>query len=222
MIVADVDEERARETVGEIAARGGTAAFVHADVACDADVRGMVAFAEHTLGGLDVLVNNAGGIEPPYFPGAPIEPWTRVLDVNLRGLMLTTQYGIEVMRRRGGGVVVNVSSVAGLGSRAHAAPEYAAAKAAVVRLTTALRAVEDGRIRINGICPDWVDTPAVRRSVASLSEEELASAPPVLVPADEIADAIVELVRNDSLTGRVMVRWHDEPRRRLLAPNVRE
>jgi NAD(P)-dependent dehydrogenase (short-subunit alcohol dehydrogenase family) len=65
--VADVDEDTGSSTVREIQSQGGRAAFVLADVASDADVSRMVAFAGKELGGLDVLVNNAGGVEEPYF-----------------------------------------------------------------------------------------------------------------------------------------------------------
>ena len=67
VVVADVDEDTGTDTVSEIRSRGGRAAFVLADVASEVDVSGMVAFAEGEFGGLDVLVNNAGGVEEPYF-----------------------------------------------------------------------------------------------------------------------------------------------------------
>src|SRR4030042_4135340 len=113
----------------------GRAAFVRADVPGERAVRAMVAFAEETFGGLDILVNNAGVyISSPYFPDAEPERWSRVLDVYLRGVMLGTYYGIQAIARRGGGVIVNISSGAGVGYGPHDAPEYAASKAGDVRL----------------------------------------------------------------------------------------
>ena len=99
-MVADVNEGAGQDSVRQIEAGDGRAAFVLADVAVEAEVRSMVAFAEQYFGGLDVLVNNAGGAPEPYFPEA--EHWGRNVDVNLRGVMLGTQFGIRVMRRRGG------------------------------------------------------------------------------------------------------------------------
>src|SRR5215216_4698343 len=74
------------------------AAFVVADVAVEAGAREMVDFAGRTFGGLDVLVNNAGGAPEPHFPEAAPEHWSRTLDVNLRGSMLATQFGVGAMR----------------------------------------------------------------------------------------------------------------------------
>jgi NAD(P)-dependent dehydrogenase (short-subunit alcohol dehydrogenase family) len=195
IVAVDVDEEAANETVA--LAGGGVA--VRADVARDDDLRAAFAAA----GPLDVLVNNAGGVERPFFPEAPVERWASVLDVNLRATMLAVQLALESMRGRGG-AIVNVSSIAGVGSGPHGAPEYAAAKAGVVRLTAALAPLAQDGFRVNCICPDWVDTPASRRTLARATSEERASAPP-LVPAERVADAILDLVKDDSLAGRVLV-----------------
>jgi 3-oxoacyl-[acyl-carrier protein] reductase len=195
IVAVDLDEDAARETV-ELAGNGK--AF-RADVAKDDELRAAFAAA----GPLDVLVNNAGGVSSPYFPDTPPERWSVVLDVNLRATMLGIQLALEAMRGRGG-AIVNVSSVAGVGSGPHRAPEYAAAKAAVVRLTAALAPLAGQGVRVNCICPDFVDTPAARESLAQATPEERAAAPP-LVPAERVADAIVGLVQDESLVGRVLV-----------------
>jgi 3-oxoacyl-[acyl-carrier protein] reductase len=205
VVVADVDSELGEGTAESIRAEGGTAIFVHADVTSDEDVRAMLAAAEESFGGLDILVNNAGGPEAPPYPDAPPEEWTRVLELNLRSVMLATQLAVQAMRKRGGGAVVNISSVAGLGFLPHGVPAYAAAKAGVVRLTAALAPLRDhARIRINCICPDWVDTPASRRTREHMTPEEIAAMPPILA-AEEVADAAVELIEDETLAGRVVV-----------------
>jgi NAD(P)-dependent dehydrogenase (short-subunit alcohol dehydrogenase family) len=195
VVAVDLDEAAARETV-ELA---GSGTAFRADVANDDELRAAFAAA----GRLDVLVNNAGGVSSPYFPDAPLERWSAVLDVNLRATMLATQLALDTMRGRGG-AIVNVSSIAGVGSAAHRAPEYAAAKAAVVRLTAALAPLAEHGVRVNCICPDFVDTPAARRSLDRATPEERAAAPP-LVPAGRVADAIVGLLQDESLAGRVLV-----------------
>jgi NAD(P)-dependent dehydrogenase (short-subunit alcohol dehydrogenase family) len=201
VVVADRDSELGKRAAAET---GGL--FVRADVSEDDELRRMIATAERFGGGLDILVNNAGGVEEPLFPEAQVEHWERVLDVNLRAVMVATQIALEPLRRRGGGAIVNVASVAGLGIGPHDAPEYAAAKAGVVRLTVALSRLAAEGIRVNAICPDYVDTPAVWRSLVGMSADERAAVPQ-LVPAETIASDVLGLLRDDSLAGRVLVRF---------------
>jgi NAD(P)-dependent dehydrogenase (short-subunit alcohol dehydrogenase family) len=220
VVVDEIDEASGRETVAMIEASGGRAAFVQGDVSSEDDARGMVAFAEETFGGLDILVNNAGiYISAPYFPNAPIERWSRVIDVYLRGVMLCTHYGIEAMRRRGSGAIVNISSGAGIGFGPHGSPEYAAAKSGVARLTAALGSLaRSDNIRVNCVCPGWVDTPASQRTVREMSSGEWPAAdgiPETMRTPDEIADAVIELISDDSLAGRVMLYYEGEERRLL-------
>jgi NAD(P)-dependent dehydrogenase (short-subunit alcohol dehydrogenase family) len=205
VLIADVDERGGQELTQEIEASGSHASFVCADMAVGTDVEGMIRAAETTYGGLDILVNNAGFAIDPSFPAAEPVEWRRLLDVNLVAVMLATQAAISPMRKRGGGAVVNVSSVAGLGLGPHAAPDYAAAKAAVVRFTAALGSLAAENIRVNCVCPDWVDTPAVQRSLAAMTQEERrVIVPPKLVPAEDVADAVAGLICDDSLAGRVL------------------
>lgn len=195
VVVADVDHDEGRRTAEQLGGR-----FVHADVLVDDDLRALIATAE----GLEILVNNAGGAPGPYYPEAPIEHWSRTLDLNLRSTMVATQLAVEAMPA--GGAIVNVSSIAGYGLDPHDAPEYAAAKAGTIRLTGALSplAVTHG-IRVSCICPDWVETPAVHRSLASMSEQERAQLPE-LVSAEEIARLALDLIRDETSAGRVVIR----------------
>jgi NAD(P)-dependent dehydrogenase (short-subunit alcohol dehydrogenase family) len=200
VVIADRDE-----AAGKAAAADLGATFVHADVATDGDVRWALTAATARLGGLDILVNNAGGIDPPYYPDAPVERWSHALDLNLRAVMLATQLALESMTARGGGAIVNIASSAGLGLEAHRAPEYAAAKAGVVRLTATLAPLSRRLgVRVNCICPHLVDTPSSRRDRAGMTPEELAALPPAMAP-EEIAAAVAELIADDQLAGRVMV-----------------
>lgn len=230
VVVADVDAAGGSETVRQIqaalagpsAAQAGRAAFVPTDVASPADVQAMVAFAEQTFGGLDILVNNAGttaegGADRASFPDLEPERWIRMLDVNLRGVILGTQYGVQAMRRRGGGAIINIASGAGIGFGAHGSPVYAASKAGVARFSAALSNLKASmNVRVNCVCPGWVDTPMTQRTRAALTPEQYqAIVPTVMLKPDDIADAIVELIRDDSLAGRVMLCYEGEPRRLL-------
>jgi NAD(P)-dependent dehydrogenase (short-subunit alcohol dehydrogenase family) len=198
--VSDIDEAGAVATVARIEAEGGRAAFIRADVARDDDVRAMIAFTEEAFGGFDVLVNNAGGAPSPNFPDAPVEHWRRSLDVNLAGVMLGTWHAVRALRRRGGGAILNISSIAAVGFAPYGAPEYAAAKAAVMRLTAALGSLAAEGIRVNCICPDWVET---ERTLAD------PDAPPRLVPVEAIADVAVRLIVDEDLAGRVALCPHE-------------
>ena len=212
VVCADVDVEGGREAVRDIESRGGTAAFVRADVARTAAVRAMVATAEQRYGGLDILVNNAGVIEAlttqrVAFPDVEPRRWMRMLDINLRGVILGTQLAIDAMRRRGGGVIINISSGAGIGYGPHDAPVYAASKAGVARLSAALAPLRvRDNIRVNCICPGWVETTMVARARAETPADEWrAHAPPVMLQPQDIAEAVVVFVHDDTLAGRVML-----------------
>ena len=220
LVVADSDEAKGAAVARRVEADGPRTAFVGADVASEGGTRGMVEFARRRFGGLDALVNNAGGVGEPFYPGAEPDHWGRALDVNLRGVMLGIQSALPAMRERGGGSIVNVSSMAGIDHRPYDAPEYAAAKAAVVRLTTALAFLEDeANVRVNCICPGWVETEKVREALARASEGQRSAQPfpppAALIHPDELAEAVLGLVGDETLAGRVMV-WPDGQRPRLL------
>jgi NAD(P)-dependent dehydrogenase (short-subunit alcohol dehydrogenase family) len=212
VVVADIDQEGGRETVRQVEAAGGRAAFVRADVTVEPDVRAMVVRAEEVFGGLDVLVNNAGGTGGPFFPDAPSDHWGRTLDLNLRGPMLAIQHALPAMARRGGGAVVNISSVAGLGTLANDLVEYATAKAGLIRLTAVLGPLSDRLgVRVNCVVPDWIWSEAAAAHVATLTPGPQRYVPTRLTPPEEIAEAVAELVRDDALAGRVLVCWCDAP-----------
>ena len=160
VVVNDIDEAHGAESIRMIQDAGGKAAFVRADVSSDDDVRRMISVAAETFGGLDILVNNAANeIEPPFYPYASAGSWRRTLEVCLLGTMIATQRAIELMSERGGGAVVNLSSMAGVGFTPHDSPEYAAAKAGIMRLTATLAPLKERvNIRVNCIAPNWVAT----------------------------------------------------------------
>ena len=211
VLATDLEEEH--EGLDEVVSlRDGAVTPCIADVASEDDWRRVV----ETAGEVDVLVNNAGGHRPPNFPDGPPERWSRVLDVNLCGAMLGIEAALEPMRRRGGGAIVNVSSVAGLLWEPYDAPEYAAAKAGVIHLTAALGSLRKrDNVSVTCICPDWVATEAVERALAAMTPAERSEVRG-LVPVDEIAKLIVGLARDETMAGRVLVRWADEAEARLL------
>ncbi len=163
VVVAEIDEALARETVEAVEAAGGTGVAVTVDVSDDAGVRACVATCEERFGGLDAYFNNAamGGAIAPIVD-YPLETFDRVLSVNVRGVMLGMRHAIPAMRRRGGGSIVNVASQAGL----RGVPQlsaYSASKHAVIGLTrcASLEVAADG-IRVNAVAPGPTDTAMMR------------------------------------------------------------
>jgi len=203
VVVDDLDEQGGTATVRLIEEAGGHAVFVRADVTSETDIERMVAVAERTFGGLDILVNNAGGTPRPHFPEAPRRHWTRTLDLNLRGPMLAIQVALHAMRKRGGGAIVNISSVAGVGYAPHSSPEYSAAKAGLARLTATLAPLHASEnVRVNCILPNWIGTEEVLAEIAAMSPEERSEVPDLLTTPEEIADLVVELIEDPSVAGR--------------------
>ena len=210
VVVADVDGEAGAATASRI---GGS--FVHADVATVAGVRAAVDAACQLSGRLGVLAANAGGAGAPSFPAADPERWGYTLDLNLRAVMLATQLVLDPMAKAGGGAIITVASVAGLGTTSHGSPEYAAAKAGLMRFTACLAPLRDSiGVRANCICPGLVDTPSSRRSQARLTPTQRAALPPALTPAD-IATAAMWFLADDTVAGRIMVCRGGEPSRLL-------
>jgi NAD(P)-dependent dehydrogenase (short-subunit alcohol dehydrogenase family) len=219
VVVADVDPAGGHETVTRIEARGGRAEFVRADMTRDEDVAALIAGAGD---GLRVLVNNAGGGGhlPPHFPDATPAQWSATLALNLRGAMLATQLALAPMRTAGAGAVVNIASSAALGGGAHQSPEYAAAKAGLVRFTTSLAGLRERMgVRVNCVVPDWILTERAEAELARMSAAERAAAP-VPLPMETVADAVVTFARDDGLAGRVCALRGGEPAR-LLDPGGR-
>jgi 3-oxoacyl-[acyl-carrier protein] reductase len=224
VVVADVDTDWGREAVQEIRGAGGQAAFANFDVSSEKGAQEMIGVAVSTFGGLHILVNNAFMGSPDRFPDAPPEEWSRVVDVALRGTMLGIQCGLTEMERSGYGAIINVSSVAGLGSQPHSYPEYAAAKAAVIRLTECLAPLAAERnVRVNCIAPDWTETEFVRERFEGMSTLERAEArdgfgrpPPArFLKPEEVAGGALELISDDTLAGRTLVMWCGEAPRLL-------
>ncbi|OIQ83063.1 3-oxoacyl-[acyl-carrier-protein] reductase FabG [mine drainage metagenome] len=150
--------ELADETVALIAAAGGSAWAVEADVSQGAAVRGMMDACLQRHGGVDILVNNAGILlEKPFLDMRESE-WDHVLATDLKSVFLCCQAALPAMLRRGGGCIINVASELGYLGRA-GFTAYTAAKAGVITLTRSLAREFAPKVRINAIAPGPVDTP---------------------------------------------------------------
>jgi A-factor type gamma-butyrolactone 1'-reductase (1S-forming) len=164
VVIAARRVEQSAEVVRRIAAAGGEAHFVQADVGRAADVERMVKVTLEKFGRLDCAVNNAGISGPRFTPVADVteEQWDQVMNVNLKGVWLCMKHEIPAMLAGGGGAIVNVASIYGLKPADSGHAPYGASKHAVVGLTTAA-ACDYGQtsIRINAIAPGFTHSEMV-------------------------------------------------------------
>jgi len=172
VVIADVDTAGGEALASALTARDAEVEFVRADVRRREEVQQLVARAVQRFGRLDILVNNAGVNILGDVVEASDEQYDLMMDTNVRGTFLCTKYAVPALRAAGGGVIVNVASVAALvGARRNVV--YDATKGAVLNMTRAL-AVDHARdgIRVNCICPGLVDTPMTQRWLAGQENAE--------------------------------------------------
>ena len=212
VIVADLDDVAAAETLAEVAAFAATRVIaIHTDVSVEADVRRMVETSVSTFGRLDCAVNNAGTSLPPTrLTDLTLVDWSRLIGINLTSVYLCLRFELAEMAAIGGSIV-NVASIAGFtGTVGHGA--YGATKHGVLGLTkcAALEGAPSG-IRVNTVCPGRTDTPLLRAGVRGYEDEWAARSAEVplgrIAAPDELAEAIVWLCsdRASFVTGESMV-----------------
>jgi NAD(P)-dependent dehydrogenase (short-subunit alcohol dehydrogenase family) len=160
VMVADLRGEAAAETA-QMIGTGGRAAAVEVDVTDSHAVKEALAQTEEELGGLDLVVNNAGITIVGGVEELSEEQWDRELVINLKSVYVVSRAAWPRLRERGGGSILSTASIAGLWAIPHDAA-YCASKAAVIMLTKcmALDGARDG-IRVNCVCPGFVQTPMI-------------------------------------------------------------
>jgi cyclopentanol dehydrogenase len=210
VVIGDVLDDLCKKTADEINSKSGTKAVVavHLDVTRAADWRAVVDACERQFGGLDVLVNNAGIANVKGIEETSEEEWDSIVNINQKGVWLGMKAAVPAMRRRGGGSIINISSIYGIiGSPGSAA--YHGTKGAV-RLLTKAAAVQyaaDG-IRVNSVHPGVILTPMV--DVVPRSElQPLINMAPMKRGAqpEEVGWCVVFLACNESsfVTGAELV-----------------
>lgn len=214
VVVAARREDELASLVAEIETRGGTATCVKTDVSVSKDVERMVAHAVESYGRLDYAINNAG-IEGAWAGITDLgeDEWDQVLDINLRGTFLCLKYQARAMLDgQHGGAIVNVGSVNSfLGFPTGSA--YVTSKHGLIGLTTSVSAeLAPQGIRVNLVCPGFVDTPMHRRARKIVGDELYDEA---LIPSvhlrragrpEEIARSIVFLCSDEAsyITGTTL------------------
>ncbi|MDR0359828.1 MAG: glucose 1-dehydrogenase [bacterium] len=178
VVVADVLEPEGDAVVRAICDEGGAARFVRTDVTSDEDWDRLIASALDGFGGLDVLVNNAGISGSRVGDHDGVGGWEQLLNVNAKSVFLGTRRAAAEMTRRGGGSIVNISSISGLVGDSSSHPGYHASKAAV-RLYTKAAAVRYGPagVRVNSVHPGYM--PAMLHGTNAALREEKAKVTPL-------------------------------------------
>lgn len=213
--ITDVLDDEGRALAGEIEAEGGVARYWHLNVAKESEVASVVQEVVQAFGGLDVLVNNAGilGVNKPTHEVTE-EEWDQVQAVNVKGAFFCVKHSIPHMMRRGGGSIVNLSSIYGI-IGAPDVPPYHASKGAI-RLMTKTDALlyAPHNIRVNSVHPGGVMTPMLETLFRSTGDyeqakkaiEELHPIGRVASP-EEIARTILFLASDESsfITGEELV-----------------
>jgi NAD(P)-dependent dehydrogenase (short-subunit alcohol dehydrogenase family) len=211
VVLGDVDAEAGAKAAEAL---GPKVAFARADVRSMPEMQAMADLAVARFGGIDILVNNAARAIGGIVDEIDEATWTTVIDINLTGYWRAMRVCVPEMRRRGGGAVVNISSVQGL--RAFSGwPAYAAAKGAVNALTvqTALDLAPAG-IRVNAVAPGTIMTPMNERIFADLPDggaalrEKWNRAHPIgrFGQPSEVADAVLYLASDAAsfVTGEIL------------------
>ncbi|CAN5191341.1 3-oxoacyl-ACP reductase FabG [soil metagenome] len=211
--VLDLDADACTDTVGRIAAAGGSAAAYGADVADEEAVTAVLAAITEEVGPPVVLVNNAGITRDNLLFKMSAVDWDAVMGVHLRGAFLMSKGAQASMTQAGWGRIVNLSSVSALGNRGQA--NYSAAKAGVQGFTRTL-AIELGRfgITVNAVAPGFIDTEMTAATAARMGAdfEELKKAASQQIPVgrvgrhEDIAAAVSYFVSDDAsfVSGQVL------------------
>ena len=213
VVIGDLNEKRARETIELAAARSAAdrVLFIRTDVSSEADVEAMIELASREFGRVDCIFNNAGLMGAiGKIEEVSADDWDFTFSVLVKGVFFGLKYGARVMKTQGhGGSIINTGSIAGLsgGCGPHA---YSAAKAAVVNLTRSVSVeLAKHKIRVNCVCPGGILTPLVHRGNEEVLEEPMRQAQPLkeVGRGTDIAAMAVFLASEEArfITGAVIV-----------------
>lgn len=199
VVLADINEANGKALEQELANAGSDVMFVKADITNEEEIKQLVNKTVEKYGRIDVLFNNAGIGAMGASHELSTEAWQKVININLSGVFLMAKYTIQQMLKNGGGAIINTASILGHVGQAQTAA-YTASKGAVVNLTRAL-GIEyaASNIRVNAVCPGYVDTPILNEVDAEM-RQQLVKLHPIgrLGRPDEIAKAVVFLASDDA------------------------
>jgi len=208
--IALTDLQSADETAKEVAALGQKALVFKADVTKEAEVKEMVDRIVAEWGGIDILVNNVGGDHAYLLEDMPTSQWDWTMEINMKGLFHCTKFASEVMKKRGGGKIVNIASLAGVRMTMYGGIAYSTAKAGVIGFGRHC-AFELGpsKINVNTVCPGPTMTEVVLNRISPEVKQNTLQSTPLqdfTYPEDQ-ADAVVFLAseRARMITGTTLL-----------------
>lgn len=209
--VVDINPVTGAETVQMINDQGGQAIFLTADVARVADTERIVADTVAHFGQLNILVNNAAVMLEKTAVDTTEEEWDRLIGVNLKGIFFCAKHAIiQFRKQKSGGVIINMASVNSFFAEGSIAA-YCASKGGIAQLTRALAMDHSGEgIRVNAICPGWIETPLNEKffALGAHIREQAARLHAIkrIGQAEEVAGGVVYLASDEAgfVTGSML------------------
>jgi len=198
VLICDVLDAEGRETAAAITSAGGKAEYRHLDVADEAQWADTVAYVKQALGGLNILVNNAGvALRVPSMIETSLADWNRLMSINLTGAFLGIRTAAPLIRDSGGGAIVNTGSIAGI--TGHFATAYSSTKWGIRGLTkSAAMEFAPWGIRVNAVHPGIVLTELVNQSVDFVEAMTWMTPMQRAATPDDIAKVVLFLACDDS------------------------
>lgn len=170
VVVADYDADAAARIASEL---GPKAVSFQVDVCSENDCKALAAFADKTFGGIDILVNNAGRGILGTVENTTLQDWNAIMEVNVNGVYLCSKHAIPIMRRGGGGAIVNTASNIAMAVAIKDRAAYVAAKGAVASMTRSMALdFADDNIRVNSVAPGVIWSSYFGKMLTEVSDPE--------------------------------------------------
>ncbi len=207
IVVCDINEDEAKATAEEIAAKGVRSKGYRCDVSNGDDVKALIQTVLDDFGKIDVLVNNAGITRDGMLMRMKEEDWDLVLNINLKGAFLTTREVVRPMMKQKGGRIINITSIVGMMGNAGQA-NYTASKGGLISLTkTTAREYASRNVTANAVAPGFIDT-ALTRELPEKNKEQMLAQVPLgrMGTTEDVANAVVFLASDMAsyITGQVL------------------